>query len=70
MFFHDFCERNKDENVHRFSLSALRGELFGSRVCERETERENEREREGMRESKFMTGEREKQRGTKSITGK
>ena len=35
---------NQDENVHRFALSALRGEIL-----EREGERARERERYGQR---------------------
>ena len=42
---------NKDENVHRFGLSAIRGELFG-RDWEREKEREREK-RESERERKI-----------------
>ena len=37
---------NKDENVHRFALSAIRGELL---------EIERERERERGRERKFAS---------------
>ena len=36
-------EVNKDENVHRFALSVIRGELLDR---ERKREREKERERE------------------------
>ena len=40
--------KNKDENVHRFPLSAIRGELLErERGRERESERAREREREG-----------------------
>ena len=37
-----FIDYNKDKNVHRFSLSAWRGELLEN---ERETEREGERDK-------------------------
>ena len=37
--------KNKDENVHRFALSAIRGELL-------EREREREKEERGKRERK------------------
>ena len=39
--------KNKDENVHQFALSALRGELL-----ERKIERERQRERATERERK------------------
>ena len=39
---------NKDENVHIFWLSAIRGELF-EKERERTREREKERERERRR---------------------
>ena len=41
MVFH----KNKDENVHRFALSAIRGELL-EREIERKRQIETERERE------------------------
>ena len=40
-------KENKDENVHRFALSAIRGKLL--RETEREREKEIERERETKR---------------------
>ena len=39
---------NKDENVHRFALSSIRGKLLER---EREREREKEKEKERERES-------------------
>ena len=36
----------RDENVHRFALSAIRGKLLEREREEREKERERERERE------------------------
>jgi hypothetical protein len=43
---------NKDENVHRFELSAIRGELL---------EREREKEREKERKERAREREREKE---------
>ena len=45
--------KKKVENVHRFALSTIRGELLQrerSKERERERERERDREREGKRE--------------------
>ena len=39
----------KDENVHRFALSAIRGELLERERERRERKRERERERERER---------------------
>ena len=47
---------NKDENVHGFASSAIRGELF-----EREREREKERKRETER---WRDRERQRERET------
>ena len=44
---------NKDENVHRFALSAIREELLEiERERKKERKREKERERERKREKK------------------
>ena len=54
--------KNKDENVHRFALRAIRGELLESereRVKERERKREKKRERERKRDK---VRERERKR--------
>ena len=51
---------NKNENVHRFALSTIRGKLLER---ERERKRERERERERKREKeKEREGEREIER--------
>ena len=38
--------KNKDENVHRFPLRAIRGELFERDREEKKRERERKRERD------------------------
>ena len=43
IIFSLILQNNKDENVHRFVISALRGELLG-RERKKETERERKRE--------------------------
>ena len=48
---------NKDEHVHRFELSAIRGEL----LREKERQRKRERKREIKREKKERKREREQQ---------
>ena len=42
---------NKDENVHRFELSAIRGELL-----EREKDRERVKEKKREREKEIVLG--------------
>ena len=49
---------NKDENVHRFELSAIRGELL-----EREREKEREKERGRREGERGREREREGKRG-------
>ena len=49
---------NKDENAHRFALSAIRGEILER---EREKERERKKDREKKRE-KERKKERERER--------
>ena len=55
-----FCDileyKNKDENVHRFTLSSIRGDFL-----ERETEKNREKEREKERQRK-RDRERERNR--------
>ena len=58
-FFLWYIYYNKDENVHRFALSAIRGELL-EREREKEREKEKEKEREKNRERER---ERERERG-------
>ena len=57
-------QNNKDENAHRFALSAIRGELLErERERDRETKRERENEREKERETKRdRKTQRERQR--------
>ena len=49
---------NKDENVHRFALSAIRVEILEREKGKREREREREKERERKRKR-----EREREKG-------
>ena len=62
--FHWKRQNNKDENVHRFALSAIRGELFEREKREKLRERKRENKREKARERKIeREREREKERG-------
>ena len=57
---------NKDENVHKFALRAIRGELL-------ERERDKEREEEGERERKKKIkreSKRERERDPHNLRGK
>ena len=57
--YNDFSY-NKDKNVHRFALSAIRGEILKrERVRERELERERDRVRE-----RELERERVRERGS------
>ena len=49
---------NKDKHVHRFELSAIRGEL----LREKERKRENKRERKKERKRERKKRERQKER--------
>ena len=55
---------NKDENFHRFALSAIRGKLLEREREEREKERERNRQREREREKEV---ERERESVTKKV---
>ena len=51
-------DKNKDKNVHRFALSAKKGNFWRKREREKEREREKkrEREREMKREKERVLG--------------
>ena len=51
--YNDYFSYNKDENIHRFALSAIRGKLLERKIKrEREREEEKEKERKRKREEK------------------